>query len=197
MVRLSTITTATGDKGQTSLGNGQRVAKHHPRVEAYGTVDELNALLGCALAGVLAEEAPEKMCAQLRIVQNDLFDLGGDLAVPGPDGERLRISEDYIKRLESWQQEWNADLQPLESFVLPGGTRAAAELHMARTLCRRAERRVNELAFLEEEAAAGEVNSQVFVYLNRLSDLLFVLARVLNQPKGEILWSPAAGRGSI
>ncbi len=197
MVRLSTITTATGDKGQTSLGNGQRVAKHHPRVEAYGTVDELNALLGCALAGVLAEEAPEKMCAQLRIVQNDLFDLGGDLAVPGPDGDRLRISEDYIKRLESWQQEWNADLQPLESFVLPGGTRAAAELHMARTLCRRAERRVNELAFLEEEAAAGEVNSQVLVYLNRLSDLLFVLARVLNQPKGEILWSPAAGRGSI
>ena len=197
MVRLSTITTATGDKGQTSLGNGQRVAKHHPRVEAYGTIDELNALLGCALAGVLQEEAPPKMCEQLRLVQNDLFDLGGDLAVPGPDGERLRISEDYINRLESWQQEWNANLQPLESFVLPGGKRAAAELHMARTQCRRAERRVNELASLSKEEAAGEVNTHVLVYLNRLSDLLFVLARVLNQPEGEILWTPAAGRGSL
>ena len=185
MVHLSRIYTRTGDDGTTGLGDGARRKKHDLRIEAYGTVDEANSALGVAL--VQALEA--RLATKLRALQNELFDVGSDLCVPGPAGAKLRILPLYVERLERWIDEENARLQPLRSFVLPGGTSAAAHLHLARTIVRRAERLVSEL--LEREP--GEVNPVVLQYLNRLSDLLFVLARIANdEGRGDVLWQPGA-----
>ena len=190
MVYLSRIYTRSGDAGQTGLGDGTRVPKDHPRVAAYGGVDELNAVLGLLLA-----QSPEPPEAELlRSVQNDLFDLGADLCVPQPAdepaGSRLRVTAAQAERLERAIDRLNAPLEPLTSFVLPGGSPAAAWCHLARTVCRRAERDVVALA------RAEPVNPQVVVYLNRLSDLLFVLARVYNkQGRGDRLWKPGQTLG--
>lgn len=184
MVRLDRIYTKTGDDGSTGLGNGARLPKHHLRIEAYGTVDELSSVLGLALAEGIA--AP--FDAELRAIQNELFDVGADLAVPGEAGARLRIQAQYTQRLEQCIDRHNEGLQPLKSFVLPGGEPAAARLHLARTVCRRAERCVSALVAQEE---AGTVNLEVLRYLNRLSDLLFVLARVANGGGSrDVLWQP-------
>jgi cob(I)alamin adenosyltransferase len=185
MVYLSRIYTKTGDQGDTALGDGSRVPKDHPRVAAYGAVDELNASLG-----LLAALQPTPPHAELlRSIQNDLFDVGADLCVPVPSeeapGARLRVRSEQATRLEQAIDRLNAGLQPLTSFVLPGGTLAAAWAHLARTICRRAERDVVSLA------RAAPVNPEVIVYLNRLSDLLFVLARVYNNNSGDdALWQP-------
>lgn len=176
--RLSKIYTRTGDDGTTGLGNGERVAKDSKRVEAYGTVDELNSLIGLILAeGDLLPEA--ESC--LTRIQHELFDLGGELCIPGSDA----ISAGAVKNLEESLDNFNAELPPLKDFVLPGGTRSAAVCHVARSVCRRAERRVLRLA--KEES----VNENSIRYLNRLSDLLFVLARALNRNAGhsEPLWN--------
>ena len=199
MVKLTRIYTRGGDKGDTSLGDGSRVAKHDPRVEAYGTVDEANAAVG--LARLHAEGEAEAMLAR---IQNDLFDLGADLCRPeeeesdrkGPEKKAnakkaasLRIVEAQVARLEREIDEMNAALHPLESFVLPGGSAAAAHLHLARTVARRAERLMTALA------AKSAVNPIAIKYINRLSDHLFVLARYLNDHgKADILWRPGANR---
>lgn len=185
MVYLSRIYTRTGDRGTTALGNGKRVSKHTPRINAYGTVDELNSVLGM----VLASRPPRSLAATLTIIQNDLFDLGADLCVPQKasekSGEALRLGSERVDHLELAIDRLNARLKPLCSFVLPGGTRVAAWLHLARTVCRRAERDVVGLSQSEP------VNSQVIIYLNRLSDLLFVMARHANRDPGtEVLWVP-------
>ncbi|MEZ6016413.1 MAG: cob(I)yrinic acid a,c-diamide adenosyltransferase [Planctomycetota bacterium] len=188
MVHLSRIYTRTGDDGGTHLGDGSSLPKDHPRVAAYGTVDELSSVLGMAVV----DSDGAAYVPWLRLVQNDLFDVGSDLCVPGEAGDRLRITERYTQRLEQWIDSVNEGLEPLNSFVLPGGNRAAAWLHMARTVCRRAERHVVELFIREEE---GRVNHEVLKYLNRLSDLLFVLARVANDGgKADVLWQPGANR---
>jgi cob(I)alamin adenosyltransferase len=189
MVRLNRIYTKTGDDGSTGLGDGARLPKHHLRIAAYGTVDELSSVLGVALV----EGASEPVGALLRAVQNDLFDVGSDLCVPGEAGAKLRITAGYVERLERWIDEHNAKLGSLTSFILPGGTKPAAHLHVGRCVCRRAERLVSELAALTEEQ--GRVNGEVLRYLNRLSDLLFVLARVENDGgRGDVLWKPGAGK---
>ncbi|MGA2453255.1 MAG: cob(I)yrinic acid a,c-diamide adenosyltransferase [Solirubrobacteraceae bacterium] len=216
-VNLTRIYTKLGDGGETHLGDMSRVSKLHPRVEAYGTVDELNATIGVAL---LAPGLPQKFAEWLRRVQNDLLDVGADLSVPTPVGdpstpapddgdgqagedagrsarERLRVGPDYTLWLEHACDEVNATLEPLRSFVIPGGSPAAAHLHVCRTVCRRAERRTI--------AVGNEVNPEVVRYLNRLSDLLFILSRAANvqpgegagdsaasSPKGEPLWDPGA-----
>lgn len=188
MVYLSRIYTKTGDRGETGLGDGARVPKDHPRVEAYGQVDELNAVLG--LLAAYCPDAPEAQL--LRVIQNDLFDVGADLCVPAADGEQpgqcLRVVPAQADRLERAIDRLNEGLTPLKSFILPGGTPAAAWLHLARTVCRRAERAVVTLTHTEA------VNPQVVVYLNRLSDFLFVLGRVANGPAGDVLWVPGASR---
>jgi cob(I)alamin adenosyltransferase len=189
MVRLDRIYTRGGDEGETSLGDGERVAKHHPRVEAYGTVDELSSVLGLLIASGLREPH----AGELRGVQNELFDVGADLCVPGEAGARLRITPEYTKRLEAWIDRDNAALSPLRSFILPGGTVQSSWFHMARCVCRRAERCVSELAAIPSEKE--RVNAEVLRYLNRLSDLLFVLARVHNQNgAGDVLWKPGGER---
>ena len=187
MVRLTRIYTRGGDKGETSLGDGARRPKHDLRVAAYGTTDEANACIGLArlhCAGEIDE--------MLGRIQNDLFDLGADLATPEaekPKHPPLRVSAAQVERLEAEIDRINADLAPLESFVLPGGTPAAAYLHLARTVTRRAEREITLLA--EREA----VNPQALRYVNRLSDLLFVLARQVNDGGGaDVLWTPGANR---
>jgi cob(I)alamin adenosyltransferase len=181
-VNLTRIYTRHGDGGETHLGDMSRVAKTHPRIEAYGDVDELNAQLGVALA---TDGLPEAYAGWLRRIQNDLFDVGADLAVPpGGERDRLRVTAAQTTWLEERCDEVNAGLEPLRSFLLPGGTRAAAQLHVCRTVCRRAERRV----LLVEDASP-----EVLRYLNRLSDLLFILARGAN-PGGETLWQPGASR---
>lgn len=189
MVHLSRIYTRTGDDGTTGLGDGSRRAKHDLRVTAYGTVDEASSALGVArVQPGLALRHDEMLAA----IQNDLFDVGSDLCVPGPAGEKLRIEPAYVERLERWIDQENARLAPLNSFVLPGGTAPSAHLHLARTIVRRAERAVSELLAFEPEG----VNLQVLRYLNRLSDLCFVLARVANDDgKKDVLWQPGAGRG--
>jgi len=185
MVFLSRIYTKAGDSGETGLGDGRRVAKDHPRVTAYGEVDELNAVLG-----LLAAYCPGAAEGELiRSIQNDLFDVGADLCVPPADGEKpgqsLRVTAAQAERLEKAIDRLNEPLEPLRSFVLPGGAPAAAWLHLARTVCRRAERAAVTLARTEP------VNSQVLVYLNRLSDLLFVMARSANDGgKADVLWVP-------
>jgi cob(I)alamin adenosyltransferase len=187
MVRLTKIYTRGGDKGETSLGDGTRVAKHDLRVAAYGTVDEANAVIG--LARLHADAAADAMLAR---IQNDLFDLGADLCRPGADPDEpraLRMQEGQVRRLESEIDALNAELQPLDSFVLPGGTPAAAQLHQARTVVRRAERLTTELA------ERAPVNPIAIRYLNRLSDHLFVLARHLNdRGAADVLWVPGATR---
>ena len=194
MVNLSRIYTRTGDAGKTRLGGGEEVAKTHARVEAYGAVDELNSVLGLALA---AGSALGRHVAILRWVQNDLFDLGADLCRPRESGEAppsaLRILASQVMRVEQAIDEINTPLPTLDSFVLPGGTAASAWFHLARTVCRRAERRAWQLA--EEDT----VNEHSLIYLNRLSDLLFVMARAENSGPdggGEVLWEPGLTRDS-
>ena len=184
MVKLTRIYTKGGDKGLTSLGSGQRVAKHDPRVDAYGEVDEANAAIG--LARLHTKGAADAMLAR---IQNDLFDLGADLCRPEVKAGDLRILESQVLRLEREIDKMNAALQPLQSFVLPGGTPAAAYLHLARTIARRAERAITGLA------SNGPVNPALIKYINRLSDHLFVLSRHLNgKGKRDILWRPGANR---
>jgi cob(I)alamin adenosyltransferase len=182
MVYLSKIYTKTGDAGDTGLGDGSPVPKDHPRVTAYGAVDELNALLG--VFATQLEEGPTREL--IRSIQNDLFDLGADLCVPIHLNDKAqRVLASQATRLEHAIDACNERLQPITSFVLPGGTSSAAWCHLARTVCRRAERDVVTLAHGET------VNPQVIVYLNRLSDLLFVLARVCNNDgKDDVLWVP-------
>ena len=182
-VNLTRIYTKLGDGGETHLGDMSRVPKTHERIEAYGTVDELNAQLGVALAG---GGLSDRYAGWLRRIQNDLFDVGADISVPhGGDRTRLRVTPEQTEWLEHACDEVNADLPKLKSFVLPGGTPAAAHLHVCRTVCRRAERR----ALLVEDA-----NPVVIRYLNRLSDLLFILARGANASGEEPLWRPGANR---
>jgi cob(I)alamin adenosyltransferase len=184
-VHLTRIYTRTGDTGTTALGDGSRVAKTDPRIEAYADVDETNAAVGVALAlGGL----PDDIGAVLKIVQNDLFDVGADLCapiVPDPPYPPLRITEAYVTRLEGWCDEFNARLSTLDSFILPGGTAGAALLHVARTVSRRAERRAWGLMAVD----ADRTNPLAVTYLNRLSDLLFILARAAN-PGGDVKWVP-------
>jgi cob(I)alamin adenosyltransferase len=183
MVRLNRIYTKAGDSGDTRLVGGQKVRKHALRIEAYGTIDELNAHIGLALA---VGELPADHADWLRRVQNDLFDIGADIAAPeDPDRERLRVIPEQTAWLEQRCDEVNATLRPLKSFVLPGGTPAAAHLHVCRTVCRRAER----LAV----ACGEQINPEVVRYLNRLSDLLFILSRAANGGE-EPLWEPGAFR---
>lgn len=174
--RLSRITTRTGDAGETGLGDGARVGKDSPRIQLLGDVDELNSCLGL----LLAEKLPADIRQALLRVQQDLFDLGGEICIPG----HRMITEAQVARLEALTQAHNAKLKPLKEFILPGGTRAAAAAHLARTVCRRAER---SLVALGRREAVGERARQ---YLNRLSDLLFVLGRALNRAgqRGDVLW---------
>jgi len=185
MVRLTRIYTKTGDKGETSLGDGKRVAKYALRVEAFGTVDEANAAIG-----LVRLHAKGKLDAMLARIQNDLFDLGADLCVPEGAGStrlRLRIAEAQVTRLEREIDAMNAKLKPLESFVLPGGSAAAAHLHLARAVVRRAERLMVQLSQSEK------VGDAALRYINRLSDHLFVMSRAANKGK-DVLWKPGANR---
>ena len=189
MVYLNRIYTRAGDEGRTMLGDGRQVPKTDPRIVAYGTVDELNAAMGL----VLNAELSDALHAVLTHVQNDLFDVGADLCVPESDAPQqtppLRVSDAQVTRLERCIDELNKDLQPLESFILPGGTDAAARLHVARTVCRRAEIEVWRLCDV------APVNPEVPKYLNRLSDLLFVMARACNdQGRADVLWVPGQNR---
>jgi cob(I)alamin adenosyltransferase len=190
MVKLNKIYTRTGDDGTTGLGNGERRSKADLRVEAYGTVDEANAAIGMA---ILSLESGSAMRSDLLAIQNDLFDLGADLATPdeGKDlgYEPLRITQPQVDRMERLIDRYNADLQPLNSFVLPGGSAAAAHLHLARTITRRAERAMVELASRET------VSQACLRYVNRLSDFLFVASRVANgNGKDDVLWVPGKNR---
>ncbi len=187
MVKLDRITTGGGDRGQTSLVDGSRVSKQSARVEAYGSVDELNSLFGL----VLLEPLPEGVGPEVARIQNDLFDLGADLANPvggAADQGALRITENHVKRLEAEIGRVTAVLEPLTSFVLPGGTRAASWLHLARSVARRVERQAWRLV---EEEGADAVNPLALTYLNRLSDLCFVWARLANDGgRADRLWKP-------
>ena len=180
--RLSKIYTRTGDDGTTGLGDGSRVKKYERRIEAIGAVDELNSLLGL----LLTRELPGEIHDSLTDIQHELFDLGGELSIPG----RSAIAEQQVTRLETILDKFNADLPPLKEFILPGGSEASAVCHLARSVCRRAERRVIHLG--EEE----KLNTAATKYLNRLSDLLFVLARALNVHAGhhDIQWQPGKNR---
>jgi cob(I)alamin adenosyltransferase len=192
MVRLDRIYTRGGDAGETSLGDGRRVRKDDDRVAAYGEVDELNAVLGALRAA-----GASRWDAWIARIQNDLFDVGADLCVPEEERAdrsstrertRLRVDPAQVAWLEARCDEVNAELAPLGSFILPGGSPAGAALHVARTVCRRAERAVVRLA------AAEPVNADALAYVNRLSDLLFLLARAENGADGEVLWVPGASR---
>ncbi len=187
MVKLTKIYTRGGDKGQTSLGNGSRVSKDDIRVDAYGDIDELNAIIG--VARLQCNNAADEILSRL---QNDLFDVGADLCTPieeNPKYPPLRVTEEQVIRLEEEIDSLNSELSPLNSFILPGGSQQSAHLHHARTVCRRAERRMVSLAAVEN------INDISIRYVNRLSDLLFVLARYLNE-KGasDVLWVPGANR---
>lgn len=193
MVKLTKIYTRTGDSGTTGLGTGQRVHKSHPRVESYGGVDETNATLGVAILHV-GDQAEIKTL--LESIQHDLFDLGADLCTPIKADEDpamvLRVTQAQVDRLEDAIDRWNADLEALTSFVLPGGTPLSSYLHVARTVCRRAERHVAALIELE----ADQTSILTMMYLNRLSDLLFVLGRAANDGgRGDVLWVPGKTRG--
>jgi cob(I)alamin adenosyltransferase len=193
MVVLSKIYTRTGDKGTTALGSGERVPKHALRISAYGTVDETNASVG--MVRLHLGDADPKLDAMLVRIQNDLFDLGADLCVPDRgeklEYEPLRVTDAQVKRLEQEIDEMNAELKPLRSFVLPGGSPAAAALHMARTISRRAERLMVELASEPSEP----VGAAALKYINRLSDLLFVASRYVNdRGKSDVLWVPGQNR---
>jgi cob(I)alamin adenosyltransferase len=185
-VNLTRIYTRLGDDGATHLGDMSRVPKTHPRIEAYGTVDELNAHLGYALT---LPDLPDRFAGWLRRIQNDLFDVGADISVPeGGERERLRVQPEQTAWLEQACDEVNATLKPLKSFVLPGGTPSASYLHVCRTVCRRAERATI--------ACGDEVNRECVRYLNRLSDLLFILSRGVNAEASEAepLWEPGRNR---
>lgn len=193
MVVLNKIYTKTGDKGTTALGSGERRMKFDIRVSAYGTVDEANACIGMARLDTAATN-PD-LDASLSRIQNDLFDLGADLATPDTgeklEYEPLRITEGQVKRIEEDIDRFNADLDPLRSFILPGGSVAAANLHLARTVARRAERLIVELA----EQPGEHVNPETIRYMNRVSDFLFVAARVTNDNgKADVLWVPGENR---
>jgi cob(I)alamin adenosyltransferase len=194
MVVLNRIYTRTGDDGTTALGTGERRKKYDLRIASYGTVDELNAAIGLVR---LATAGDAEIDAMLGRIQNDLFDLGADLCTPetakgrGPGGERLTVTEAQVTRLEAEIDRLNADLAPLRSFVLPGGTAAAAYLHLARTICRRAERMMVELADMPDET----VSASAIKYVNRLSDFLFVASRFANAKRsGDVLWVPGRHR---
>ncbi|MGB7543548.1 MAG: cob(I)yrinic acid a,c-diamide adenosyltransferase [Burkholderiales bacterium] len=180
--RLSKITTRTGDGGETGLGDGSRTGKDSARITVLGEVDELNSSLGV----LLAEPLPDRVREALESIQHDLFDLGGEVCIPGRTG----VAESQVKRLEALLDEFNRDLPPLKEFILPGGTRAASLAHFARTVCRRAERSLVALSRSEKTGDGSRV------YLNRLSDLLFVLARVLNRSsaRGDVLWQQGRNR---
>jgi cob(I)alamin adenosyltransferase len=183
MVRIDRVVTRGGDKGETSLGDNSRVSKASPRIEAIGAVDEANASIGVLRLHTRARTVEDPMLAR---IQNDLFDVGADLCVPGTDADRLRVTDGAVTRLEAEVAQLNVTLPPLKSFILPGGTEAAAYAHMARVAARRAERTV---------VALDDVNPTVQRYLNRLSDHLFVLARVLNENAAtDVLWQPGANR---
>ena len=189
-VHLTRIYTRTGDDGTTALGDMSRVGKTDPRVVAYGAVDEANSAIGVAIA---LGDLPGPVAALLTTVQNDLFDVGADLCtpiVPNPQWETLRIDETYVERLEAACDEHNATLPKLDSFVLPGGTPGAALLHVARTASRRAEREAWALLQVDGE----RTNPVTAAYLNRLSDLLFILARAVNRARGDVTWTPRGGR---
>ncbi len=198
MVVLNRIYTRTGDDGTTALGTGERRKKYDLRIACYGTVDETNAAIGVAR---LHASHDAEIDAMLGRIQNDLFDLGADLCSPasdkgkGPDGARLTVTQAQVTRLEAEIDRLNADLQPLRSFVLPGGAPAAAHLHVARTVCRRAERMMAELANQPGE----ELSAVALKYVNRLSDFLFVASRYVNQKgpgggQGDVLWVPGRNR---
>jgi cob(I)alamin adenosyltransferase len=183
MVRINRVYTRAGDKGMTALGGGQRVPKDSPRIDAYGTVDELNSVIGVAVTAGLHESMRE----QFFVIQQVLFNVGSDLCILESDKERLpvpQIEPRHVTQLEGWIDAWNEQLEPLKSFILPGGDMAAAQLHVARTVCRRAERLVIALSRSEP------VGAQVIPYLNRLSDLLFVASRYHTKMSGgrDILW---------
>jgi cob(I)alamin adenosyltransferase len=181
-VRLTRIYTRTGDAGETTLGDGTRVSKTDPRVVAYGAVDEVNSAIGL----VLASDLPADLREPLAVIQNDLFDLGADLSVPFVEGDgKLRIAVAQVEELERLCDRFNDPLPPLKSFVLPGGSEPAVRLHLARTVCRRAE---------IESLRVSPVNPLAVTYLNRLSDLLFILARVANAGGAEPLWKPGGSR---
>jgi cob(I)alamin adenosyltransferase len=194
MVVLNRIYTRTGDDGTTALGTGERRKKHDLRIAAYGTIDELNACLGIARLHTVGAAEIDAMLAR---IQNDLFDLGADLCTPeqsngkGPGGARLAVTDAQVTRLEQEIDTLNAELAPLRSFVLPGGTPAAAYLHLARTVCRRGERLIVELA----DKPGEEVSAAALKYVNRLSDFLFVASRFVNR-KGadDVLWVPGQNR---
>jgi cob(I)alamin adenosyltransferase len=192
MVVLNRIYTRTGDDGSTALGNGERRPKHDLRIAAYGTVDEVNAAIGMVRLHTGADQRLDTMLAR---IQNDLFDLGADLCSPdkgkGPGGERLAVVDAQVARLEQEIDSLNGELTPLRSFVLPGGTPAAAMLHLARTVCRRAERMIVELS----QRPGESVSAAVVKYVNRLSDFLFVASRYAND-KGarDVLWVPGQNR---
>ena len=190
MVNLTRIYTRTGDDGTTSLGDMSRTTKTDPRLVAYADVDEANSAVGMVLAtGELSDDVRDVLLQ----VQNDLFDVGADLCcpiVPEVEHEPLRITPEYVARLEHWCDDFNGQLEPLRSFVLPGGTVAAAHLHLARTIARRAERAV----WFARETHADTMNPLTANYLNRLSDLLFILARIANVKTGDVLWVPGANR---
>jgi cob(I)alamin adenosyltransferase len=203
MVRLTRIYTRTGDAGQTQLSDLSPVSKTDPRVAAYGDVDEANSAIGVALA---AGGLPDDVAAVLRTVQNEMFDVGADLSTPlrvptaiEPQPE-LRITQDYIDRLEAWCDQFGNPLANLKSFILPGGSPAAAQLHMARTVVRRAERAAWAAAqahgtdTVANPQLSGGVSTLAITYLNRLSDLLFILTRVVNGPDGDVLWVPGGER---
>ena len=191
MVNLTRIYTRTGDRGETRLGDMSTTSKTDPRLEAYAVVDETNAHLGVALAtGGLDDD----VVAVLTHIQNDLFDVGADLCtpvVPDPEYPPLRIEQDYVDRLEGWCDTYNEQLPNLRSFILNGGTPAAAQLHVARTVARRAER----AAWAAWAEYADSMNPLAITYLNRLSDLLFILARHANREHGDVLWVPGGERG--
>ena len=203
MVRLTRIYTRTGDSGKTQLSDLSPISKTDPRVEAYGDVDEANSAIGIALAsGGLSKD----VAAVLQAVQNEMFDVGADLSNPlrvadsADNPPQLRITQEYIDRLEAWCDQFGDPLPNLKSFILPGGSQAAAQLHLARTVVRRAER----AAWLAVQAYGAEpiadkqrpggVNTLAITYLNRLSDLLFILTRVVNGPDGDVLWIPGGDR---
>jgi len=197
MVTLTRIYTRGGDAGETSLGRGERVAKHDPRVEAYGTIDEANSVIGLVRSAIaralLGGERFAEADAMLARIQNDLFDVGADLCTPEGESKRgeqaLRIVASQVARLEREIDAMNAELQPLTSFILPGGSEASAWLHLARTVVRRAERRLTRLA------ADQPINPEAVKYVNRLSDHLFVLARRLNDDGAtDVLWQPGGTR---
>lgn len=179
--RLSKLYTRTGDQGETGLADGRRIGKDHPRIEAMGCVDELNSQLGLLLAE-LDNDALRRPYQALAPIQHRLFDLGGELAVPGC----VIIDAEDVAGLERLIDEFNAELEPLKNFILPGGSRCVAQAHLTRSVCRRAERRYLSLAGEEE------INQQALIYLNRLSDLLFVIARIIARLQGtpEVLWAP-------